>query len=424
MEKIKSAKLILFAILTVSVFLHVFNITKPSEPVFDEKHFVTYAVNYRQNRPILDIHPPLGKILYALPLFFLDSTPVNDFKFINLKKDNLTGNLIFNVFPKDYGKFPFIPLRLVSGLFGVALLLAVYLFIKNFSGSESAALLGALFITFENALLLETRLILLNGMYLTFGFLALAFLFKEKSQPFLAGLIWGLALSVKLVAVVFLGPVIIYSLMKKSSAFAEFLISGSIVFLIIILFMNSLFIAPAERLALYNSLGLPLAEKIWSDTAFGQNLQAAVAELNISLSGYTTGVNPHPDQSKWYQWFLMIKPVNYAESEDKMLALVGNPVVWFLSLAAILWSIFKFKKNYLVLVGGYFFSLLPFIFVDRPAFLYHYFPALIFGISLAAILISEKLDHLSSLEKKRWLIGLSSVVILFFIIISPLTLGL
>lgn len=409
-------RIVLPLLVAVSLFFHLFNLTQPPQAVFDEAHFATYASTYAEGRPHFDIHPPLGKIFYSLPLFLAGGDSPRDAEFVKLERDDSSGELLFSVSTGRYGEFPYFNLRLLSALVGVLLVAVVYFFIKAVSGSELAAALGAFFIVFENALLLESRFILLNGLYLTLGFLALTLFFKDKSRSVLAGVIWGLALSVKLVAVVFLAPVIVYVLLKDKKILG-FLVSAAVTFLLIFIFANGLFVPAGERLAFYQSLGLPFAERQWSSSFWGQNFQAAVVELNVSLSGYTGGVRHHPDQSDWYGWPFMVKPIKYSDFGGKIWALIGNPAVWFLAVAAVLLSLIRFRKTSPVLLSGYFFSLAPFIFLSRPTFLYHYFPALIFGISLAAILIAEKLE-------KKWIVLICSATVLFFLAISPLTFGL
>lgn len=417
---------LIFLILGISFFFHIFNLNQPNQPVFDEAHFVTYAVAYANHQPHFDIHPPLGKVIYSLPLFFLNKQSYANAQFIILNKDPSTNHLNSKVILKDYQNFPYIILRLINVFFGLALILAVYLFIKTVSGNTLAALLGSFFIAFENAILLETRLILLNGMYIVLGFLALTSFLKEDKQSislgkqFLAGSIWGLALSVKLVAIVFLGPVIIYSLIKRRN-FWIFFISGLSILFLGWFFINILLVNSSEWWNFYNSL-IPLIRQ--SSSSFLRSLQVFFVNLNISLSGYTSNVAPHPDQSQWYQWPFMIKPIKYLG--DKIM-LISNPVVWFLALAGIVYGLIKItklKKERLILLSGYVFSLVPFIFIERPKFLYHYFPALIFGISLTSIFIAEHLESLTPPARKKWLAILVGSVILAFIIISPFTFGL
>ena len=200
----------LAVIVAMSTVLHFWRISYPSQPLFDEVHFATYAADYVQHRAYYDIHPPLGKLMYAAVLSFV--MPRNFFgtsQFVIIKMNQETKNLDVTDAGVPFGDFPYVPLRAASAVVGVLLVLAFYKFLRALGLSTIGSLLGAFFVTFENALLLDTRLILLNSMFMAFGFLALAFYFQKNRRPWLAGTLWGLALSVKLSAIVFSAPIFI-----------------------------------------------------------------------------------------------------------------------------------------------------------------------------------------------------------------------
>jgi len=289
-----------------------------------------------------------------------------------------------------------------------------------------AAFLAMFYTSFENALLVQTRLILLDGIYLAFGFLALAFFFLKKPKPVLAGFVFGMALSVKLIAIVFLGPIIFYFLISDFDKRKElkkkivlFFGVGILVFLILAVFANALLIPVSERLKEYNLFfENELANKDFSHyPVFYQKLipylQAFFIEISTMIAGYTyLPGSSHPFSSKWFNWFLMQKPMVYSYADNFLL--IGNAFIWLLGLAAVVYSIFR-KQN-LVFLGSYFFALLPFALVQRVTFLYHYFPALIFAIILAALFISQEIIHLDKKQKNKLLLIVGSLTVLFFII--------
>ena len=61
----------LAVIVAMSTVLHFWRISYPSQPLFDEVHFATYAADYVQHRAYYDIHPPLGPLMYAEGLSFV-----------------------------------------------------------------------------------------------------------------------------------------------------------------------------------------------------------------------------------------------------------------------------------------------------------------------------------------------------------------
>lgn len=79
---------------------------------------------------------------------------------------------------REYGPLnvPYIPMRLVGGLFGVALVPISYLTMRIMSLSTISALLVSLMLTFENGLITQSRLILLDSPLVFFcGFTAFCF---------------------------------------------------------------------------------------------------------------------------------------------------------------------------------------------------------------------------------------------------------
>ena|SRR3990167_2669881 len=141
----------------------------------------------------------------------------------------------------------------------------------------------------------------------------------------------------------------------------------------------------------------------------------------------------------WYQWPIMWKGVMYEWKElpdgrHETVYLFGNPIVFWIGLAAIFISIlcvdqlgFKFlfdkkkpltvdqseflrKVSYCLL--GYFANLLPYVLVTRPCYMYHYHPSLYFAIFITGILIDEWLRQPGFLKYKLlFLLALMLLVI-------------
>ncbi|MDE2018849.1 MAG: phospholipid carrier-dependent glycosyltransferase [Patescibacteria group bacterium] len=467
----RSSVIALAIIIAAGLGLHLIRISYPARPVFDEAHFATYAADYVKDHVFFDIHPPLGKLIYAsaipLALRFENNAPLGDTTFVGYTKSP-TGTVYFAT-DIPYGAFPYVPLRLISVFFGLALTVAFYFFLRNIGIGEVGALLGAFFVTFENAMLLETKLILLNGMYLAFGFAALAIWFEHihfsKSlpshspssilhAPILAGFLFALSLGVKLEGIIFIGPVLI-SLFEGRlrgedglRALKKFLFTALLVF-VAISFLNFLFFSPAQILAFSKSLGI----KFPAPTNIRATYFLAYAMTTVvPWTGYLVG-GAQLQGSLWYGWPFMRGVMTYyfAPGNAGNLVLQGNPVVWYSSTLAVfifivtlLWRIghwfighsfdirhlsLDLAKAPLILFVGYLSALAPFFtFVHRGAFLYHYFPAYLFAIGLLAYLVSHwlKLDDFHSLSKKQglYLTGIITFVVAGFIMTAPLIYGL
>lgn len=125
----------------------------------------------------------------------------------------------------------------------------------------------------------------------------------------------------------------------------------------------------------------------------------------------------HSWESDWYHWIVNWRGVLYyvkrgrinGKSVKASIYLLGNPVVIYLTLLSvisftcILLLSFRYRKmlskrllspratwmrgNGIFLLSGWLCNLLPYILVDRAAFIYHYIPGLFYGQLLTAVLL-------------------------------------
>ncbi|KAJ3050811.1 hypothetical protein HK097_008188 [Rhizophlyctis rosea] len=179
----------------LALVVRLYKITNPAEVVFDEVHFGGFASKYINGKFFMDVHPPLGKLLIAASGVFAGFDGSFDFKGIG----------------SDYlgPKVPYVAMRFFPGLFGVLLVPIAFLTMKNLGYSKPSAILAALLVTFENGLVTQSRLILLDSFLVFFTGLT-AMMWSEfltyQDDPFslgwfnslaLTGVALGLTLSVK-----------------------------------------------------------------------------------------------------------------------------------------------------------------------------------------------------------------------------------
>ena len=105
------------------------------------------------------------------------------------------------------------------------------------------------------------------------------------------------------------------------------------------------------------------------------------------MLSYHAGVTAtHPYSSRWYQWILDIRPILYyleymGENKSAFGAFVNPVLCWGGLLAMLLmgwWGLFKKDNKALFIFVGYLAQLLPWCFVQRVVFFYHYFPCTLF----------------------------------------------
>lgn len=407
----------------------------PPVPVFDEIYFSTFAAQDALGEPYFDIHPPLGKLILALPLFSKDHEALKNANFIKTYRSPTSSQIITDYRPSGYKNFPYADLRLISVFSGLAFLSALFFFVRELAG-DKIALLAMFFAVFENALLLHTRLILLDGMYLALGLFGLYLFFKKYPRLVLGGLFFGAALAVKLTALALIGPALILWMLsddKKTAGknFLKFCLVSLGTLLALWFSVNALLFSPGEKLASFNEfMGTSFTPAFWTPIIM------FLKDVLVSFFGYTLG-GDNSMMSPWYGWPVLLKTIYYYNS-GMNIHLVGNIFVWYLSTLAVLAAIVKFARDgikkiglneeykpALILLGGYIFALVPFFTIIRRAtFLYHYFPALVFAIGIAAFLIVKFLENRQGKIKIAVLSAIVILTVIGFTVSAPYTYGL
>ncbi|KAK6353450.1 hypothetical protein TWF696_005414 [Orbilia brochopaga] len=152
---------IVISLTVLAVFVRLFRIHQPSSVVFDEVHFGGFATKYIKGKFFMDVHPPLAKLLITLAGWLAGFDGSFDFKEIG--KDYLEPGV------------PYVAMRLLPAVLGICVVPTAYLTLKASGCSTIAAILAAGFITFENGLVTQSRLILLDSPLVCFtAFTALA----------------------------------------------------------------------------------------------------------------------------------------------------------------------------------------------------------------------------------------------------------
>ncbi|KAL9036559.1 MAG: hypothetical protein Q9214_006080, partial [Letrouitia sp. 1 TL-2023] len=145
----------------VAALVRLFRIYQPSSVVFDEVHFGGFASKYIKGRFFMDVHPPLAKLLLTLAGWLAGFD--GDFDFKDIGKDYVEPGV------------PYVAMRLLPALMGVMTIPTIFLTLKATGCRTMTAAMGAGLIIFENGLLTQSRLILLDSPLIIFtAFTALA----------------------------------------------------------------------------------------------------------------------------------------------------------------------------------------------------------------------------------------------------------
>lgn len=449
-------------LLIISAITHFIFFGHPGAVVFDEVHFGTFVSAYWHGSFFFDVHPPLGKLIYALfGYLFGAQGSVADFMAIG------------NALPSSI-----VMLRTIPILAGTILPLIIYAICRRLNLSKLVSLTAGMLIALENSLIVQSRFILLDSFTLLFGFLSLFFYLefvRRKTEDtlyfkiflILSALFSAAAFSVKWTGLSFLGLIILMELyrryessnnirrgifiaIKKVLPFAGLYvgITLAIYFGVFIVHFALLprtgtgdaFMTPAfQRTLIGNPYSFDYSLPKIDITNEFLELNARMFTANQSLTASA------PYSSAWYTWPFMQRDIFYWQESNSpnitvnsYIYFLGNPVIyWFGTLVMVLliskciW-LFFFKNGkaaytnnpserfaILFVVAGYLANLLPFIFIGRVMFIYHYETALVFSVIGIALL----LDMIPLPRKREITISLIGLAALSFIFFSPLTYG-
>lgn len=313
--------------------------------------------------------------------------------------------------------------RFPGVLFGVLVVYATYIFSFQITKNINLSLVAALLASLDGLLLSQSR-IAMNDIYVT-AFIVLTLIFYERWQRegqkkalFLTSLFLGLAISTKWSGVFLIGIIGFtegFLLARKSVKFslrryaklgvALIIIPGIIYFL-----SYSQFFLQGHTWGQFREL----------------HRQIAWYQFNLDAT--------HSYQSPAWQWPLLIRPVwqsvDYSvPSKISNIYAMGNPLISWLGLAAMLWFIVEIIRNkkyqkpqMILLIVSYFAVWLPWVFSPRIMFYYHYTPA----IPFLCIILALSLNTLYKKSEVGKSIAINSLclITIVFILLYPHWVGM
>lgn len=329
-------------------------------------------------------HPPLGKILIAL------------------------GVAVFGMNPFGW--------RIVGTLFGIAMVPMVYLFARKISKDTLTASFACVLFAFDFMHFTQTRIATID-VYITFFVIFMYYFMYRYSQlsfydtdlkrtliPLgVCGACMGLGVASKWTGV-YAGcglAVIFFSVLYRRyreyvyacadpSGSTEGISHKSIRKKFVphtkrtILFCLVFFVAvPA---VIYLLSYIPFRD--YSDRGLISRL---FHNQNTMFSYHSTLESTHDFSSPWYEWPILKRPIWYysrivtktAEGGLREgISAFGNPAVWWAGIPAALCMVYlwlkKKDRTAAFLIIGYMAQYLPWFFVTRITFIYHYFPSVVF----------------------------------------------
>ena len=192
-----AVKIAFYLLFFTSFLTRVWRIQHPGQVVFDEVHFGKFASYYLRPEFFFDVHPPLAKLMFALVGYLV----------------GYEGSFLFEKIGMEYSEHhvPYVAYRLWSAFCGSLVVPLSFLILREIGVSALGCIFGSLLLVFDNALITQSRMILLDSMLMvscTFSIYCWIRFFKQRHKSFsfkwwkwlsLTGFSLAIVLSIKMV---------------------------------------------------------------------------------------------------------------------------------------------------------------------------------------------------------------------------------
>ena len=413
--------LAIFLITTVSLFVRLWKIGFPDQIVFDEVYFGNFSTAYLNESFYSDIHPPFGKMIMAAIAWLTQYKGTIEFG------SKLGGHYLTD-------EINYVSLRLTPSIFSSFCPTLLYCSMRNLGFSLISSLSSASLILFDFTSIIEAKFILSDSMLHFFTCLhvfTLTLFLRDQRLVFgiLTGITLGIATSCKLTA---MGLVLLDGITQIIWIFTERPNILNIILRAIMLLLPFSIIVVFSWVVHYDILKYHDHIGCYTESIFSPYLLYR-DKMNYTYPGMRTIKRnifkqiyqdiirthkanmritiPHPWSSMPKNWPLLLdKYVLFYSGENRSIRCLGSPVsYWFSSfgiyLTVVLFVFRRLDRRIVVPFFGWFFSYLPFIWIPRAMFLYHYILPLFFAtMNLSAVIEC-------SIKKYKIILPISIIII-------------
>ena len=354
---------------------------------FDEIYHGRTALEHLEGMDAYEIsHPPLGKILIGIGIELFGMTPFG--------------------------------WRFVGTLLGVLMLPLLYIFIKNLFGKTFVAACGTIVFAFDFMHFVQTRIATIDTYGVLFILLMYYFMYRYLFRPydaplrktlwplFLSGLFFGLGAASKW-TVIYGGAglallwllrqvtVLVDGRRRGETARAVGKVAATCGFSVLFFLVVPAFVYLLSYIPYAKGEGLTPSLALLGNSEFYR----LVWENQEFMFTYHSGLDAtHAYGSPWWKWVLDLRPILYYleyfdDGTKSAFGAFGNPLVWWTGIFAMLVMAAKVIRQHdriaLLILIGYLAQLLPWVFITRVAFIYHYFPNVLFIVLAISYLFSD-----------------------------------
>lgn len=408
----------------------------PEKTVGDEVIYDAFALNILYEIPFFEIHPPLPGLIFAT--IIAPSHPS--------LQEALWG------VDKPFFDFPYQKIRLFNAVLGSFLPVIIFLIALLLGFPLGASLVPATLVVIEGMFVQYSRLVLPDMLLWVAGFLGILFLLfgmrcQKTTQKWFfvlsAGILFGLATSVKWTALGFLLTAGYLLLSKKA---LRFFAPMALLALVAYISVFSVFVfatkgGPIESERSYypkydyiQKLSFPKDKTPSNITRFFIEYHRAAFRINRD----PRFIKEVTFRGKPYQWPLALAPFALWENgAGSQIIVSGNLASWRVVFLVVLVGVFivlrgifttgkKLEEHESFLLAGYLLNYIPFFFVmfSRPMYLYHYGVSLIFAFLLIPAIFARAKNRFSH-SNAFWGISYTLVVLIAVtaLLLSPFTYG-
>lgn len=379
---------------------------------FDEIYHVRTAIEHQKDIwPYEVSHPPLGKLIIGI------------------------GISLFGVTPFGW--------RFMGTLFGVLMLPVMYVFLKKLFGGKVVPVLGTVIFAADFMHYVQTRIATIDTYAVFFILLMYLFMYLwcedgKKRYLALSGLFFGIGAASKWtciyagagLAVIWALHWIVRAYHRKDeenggNLFGKFLRNCGFCVVFFVLVPAAIYYVS------YYHYGA--AKGLTGIGAFFTKEYAQIVLDNQSfMFTYHSGVTAsHPYSSRWYQWVLDIRPILYyldygTDGTRQSFGAFVNPILCWAGLIALFVlgyeAAAKRDRCAAFILIGYLAQLLPWVFITRITFEYHYFACTVFLVLALGYVIA-----LMRQWNPRWrvyAVGMAVLCVAMFIMFYPALSGM
>ena len=370
-------------------------------------------------------HPPLGKLLIAC------------------------GILIFGMNPFGW--------RFMGTLFGVLMLPVLYLFAKKMMKETWLSIIATILFAFDFMHFAQTRIATIDVFVTFFIICAYFFMYCYTQKSFydtdlkktflplgLCGISMGLSWASKWTGIYATAGLCVLFFWQMIKRFREYmyaakpqnqnLTTDGISHKDILESFHSKFIRTIGFCCIFFIL---IPAVIYTLSYLPMNDESGNGVIQRMLDNQTSMFNYHSQldaehafSSEWYQWPTMVRPIWFysgviSDTLKEGISSFGNPLVWWMGIPAffaiLYFAAIRKNRNAAYLTVGYLSQYLPWIFVGRITFIYHYFPSVPF-VTLMVVYCMKKIVEWKP-KWKPYMFVYAGLAVALFVMFYPVLSG-